>query len=147
MNAPALSSATARLPLLNPGASQAVDAARWRALASREQLEDAIESKRARVREVHEQARSSLDRAARVQAVLRDSQQLRASTQLQWQQLGRRSLFDVMGAEAEHYNLRISHVNALIDAQQLNATLKSLGAGLLGVPAAAQPAGPAPGPR
>jgi hypothetical protein len=36
-----------------------------------------------------------------------------------------------MGAESEHYNLRIGLVNALIDAQQLNATLQSLGPGLL----------------
>lgn len=119
------------VPLLNPGVGAAVDAAKWRVLAAREQLDDALDNRRLRVREVHEQASSSLDRADRVQAVLRDSQQLRAATQLQWQQLGRRSLFDVMGAESEHYNLRISQVNALIDAQQLNATLQSLGPGLL----------------
>ncbi len=118
------------VPLFNPGVAHSVQAAKWRALAAREQLGDLLESRRARVREVHEQARSSLDRAERVQRVLRDSQQLRSATQLQWQQLGRRSLFDVMGAESEHYNLRISLVNALIDAQQLNATLQSLGAGL-----------------
>ena len=119
------------VPLLNPGVAHASDAARWRLLAAREQVEDALETRRSRVREVHEQAAASLDRAARVQAVLRDSQQLRSATQLQWQQLGRRSLFDVMGAESEHYNLRIGLVNALIDAQQLNATLQSLGPGLL----------------
>ncbi len=119
------------VPLLNPGVAHAADAARWRLLAAREQVEDALETRRARVREVHEQATASLDRADRVQAVLRDSQQLRTATQLQWQQLGRRSLFDVMGAESEHYNLRIGLVNALIDAQQLNATLQSLGPGLL----------------
>ena len=118
------------VPLFNPGVAPATDAARWRARAAREQLDDTLEARRARVREVHEQAQSSLDRAERVQRVLQDSQQLRNATQLQWQQLGRRSLFDVMGAESEHYNLRVSHVNALIDAQQLNATLQSLGAGL-----------------
>ena len=119
------------LPLLNPGVTHAVDAAKWRTLAAREQLDDTLESRRSRVREVHEQAVSTRDRAERVQRVLRDSQQLRAATQLQWQQLGRRALFDVMGAESEHYNLRISHVNALVDAQQLHATLQSLGPGLL----------------
>ena len=40
------------------------------------------------------------------------------------------SLFDVMGAEAEHYNLRINYVNALTDGQQLNANLLSLGRGV-----------------
>jgi outer membrane protein TolC len=56
---------------------------------------------------------------------------VRNFTLQQWQQLGKRSLFDVMGAEAEHYNLRITYVNALHDGQQLNASLLSLGGGLL----------------
>jgi adhesin transport system outer membrane protein len=47
-----------------------------------------------------------------VAQVLRDSEQVRNFTLQQWQQLGRRSLFDVMGAESEHYNLRISYINA-----------------------------------
>ena len=80
--------------------------------------------------EVHEQTTSSFDRARRVGAVLRDSEQVRNFTLQQWQQLGRRSLFDVMGAEGEHYNLRINYVNALHDGQQLNANLLSLGRGV-----------------
>lgn len=120
------------VPLFDPAARHAADAARARALAAREQLEDAIESRQARVREVHEQAQSSLDRAQRVARVIADSHQLRQATQLQWQQLGRRSLFDVMGAEADHYNLRIAEVNAWFDAQTLAASLQSLGGGLLG---------------
>ena len=55
---------------------------------------------------------------------------MRNFTLQQWQQLGRRSLFDVMGAESEHYNLRISYINALIDGQQFNANLLSLGRGV-----------------
>jgi outer membrane protein, adhesin transport system len=66
--------------------------------------------------EVHEQTTASFDRLRRLGAVLRDSEQVRNFTQQQWQQLGRRSLFDVIGAEAEHYNLRISYVNALTTA-------------------------------
>ena len=49
----------------------------------------------------------------------------------QWQQLGRRSLFDVMAADSDHFGLRIAHVNALHDGQQVNAMLLSLGRGLL----------------
>lgn len=118
------------VPLFSPGQAPAADAARARALAAREQLGDATDSRRARVRELHEQAQAARDRAQRLGAVLRDSQQLRSATQLQWQQLGRRSLFDVMGAESEHYSLRVAQANAIIDAQQLVATLQSLGAGL-----------------
>ena len=66
--------------------------------------------------------------------VAEDAQALRVQRQLrvqQWQQLGRRSLFDVMAAESDHFGLRISQENARHDAQQLNATLHSLGTGLL----------------
>lgn len=118
------------IPLLSPGLAPASDAARKRARAAELQRLEALEARRFRVAEVHEQTLASFDRARRVGAVLRDSQQVRNFTLQQWQQLGRRSLFDVMGAEAEHYNLRIAYVNALHDGQQLNANLLSLGRGL-----------------
>ena len=62
--------------------------------------------------------------------MLGDSDRVRDFTLQQWQQLGRRSLFDVMAAEAEHYSLRIAEVNARHDGQQMNALLLSLGRGL-----------------
>jgi outer membrane protein TolC len=100
------------------------------ALADALQRAEVLDQRRFRVAEVHEQTTASFDRLRRLSAVLRDSEQLRNFTQQQWQQLGRRSLFDVIGAEAEHYNLRISYVNALTDGQQLNASLLSLGRGV-----------------
>lgn len=118
------------IPLLNPGVGSASDAARKRARAAELQREEALQARRYRVAEVHEQTLASFDRARRVAGVLRDSEQVRNFTLQQWQQLGRRSLFDVMGAEGDHYNLRISYVNALIDGQQLNANLLSLGRGV-----------------
>ena len=118
------------VPLLSPGLDSASGAARKRAEAANLQRADALEARRFRVAEVHEQAQSSLDRARRLAEVLRSSEQVRNFTLQQWQQLGRRSLFDVMGAETEHYNLRVAYVNALHDAQQLNANLLSLGRGL-----------------
>jgi outer membrane protein TolC len=118
------------IPLLAPGIPAASEAARKRAQAALLQREETLEVRRYRVQEVHEQTQASFDRARRVGAVLRDSEQVRNFTLQQWQQLGRRSLFDVMGAEAEHYNLRVAHVNALHDGQQLNAILLSLGRGV-----------------
>jgi outer membrane protein, adhesin transport system len=118
------------IPLLTPGLGSASDAARKRARAAELQREEALQARRYRVAEVHEQTLASFDRARRVAGVLRDSEQVRNFTLQQWQQLGRRSLFDVMGAEGDHYNLRISYVNALIDGQQLNANLLSLGRGV-----------------
>jgi outer membrane protein TolC len=118
------------IPLLNPGAAPATDAARKRAQAAVLQRAEALESRRFRIAEVHEQTVASLDRAKRVAEVLRDSEQVRNFTLQQWQQLGKRSLFDVMAAESDHYNLRVAYVNALHDVQQLNATLLSLGRGV-----------------
>ncbi len=56
---------------------------------------------------------------------------MRASTLQQWQQLGRRSLFDVMGAEGDCYSMRIAHVNALFDAEQVVAMMWSQGRGVM----------------
>ena len=112
------------------GVEPASKAAAKRASAAGLQRAEALEARRFRVAEVYEQTTSSFDRARRVATVLRASEQVRNFTLQQWQQLGRRSLFDVMGAEGEHYNLRINYVNALHDGQQLNANLLSLGRGV-----------------
>jgi outer membrane protein TolC len=118
------------IPLFTPGVAEATEASRRRAEAARLQTADLIGERRARVAEVHEQASAAFDRARRVTEVLRDTERVRVATLQQWQQLGRRSLFDVMSAEAEHYNLRIAYVNALADAQQSTALLSSLAGGV-----------------
>lgn len=118
------------LPLLTPGLESASGASRKRAEAARLQVAEAVLERRTRVSDVHDQATSAFDRAKRVSDVLRDTDKVRNSTLLQWQQLGRRSLFDVMGAEAEHYNLRVTYINALSDGQQAAALLASLSQGL-----------------
>jgi outer membrane protein TolC len=118
------------IPLVNPSVKPATEAARRRAQAAELQRADALEARRFRAAEIHEQAHASFDRARRVGAVLRDSEQVRGFTLQQWQQLGRRSLFDVMAAEADHYGLRVAYINALHDGQQLNANLLSLGRGV-----------------
>ena len=118
------------IPLANPGVAPAAQAARQRAQAAQLQREDALESRRYRAREVHEQTLSAFDRATRLGGVLRESDQVRSFTLQQWQQLGKRSMFDVMSAEGEHYNLRVAHINAMHDGQQMNAVLLSLGRGV-----------------
>jgi len=80
--------------------------------------------------EAHEQVTSAFDRLRRVGLVLRGSDRLRNFTLQQWQQLGRRSLFDAIAAESDHDNLRVQYINALHDGQQTNATLLTLGTGL-----------------
>lgn len=83
-----------------------------------------------RVADLREQAEAAQDRLRRLLAVFRSSEQVRNATIQQWQQLGRRSLFDVMDAEAEHYALRVAYVNALFDLQKLNANLLALERGV-----------------
>ncbi len=119
------------IPLYNAGNDYSAAAAAKRAQAARLQRAEALEARKFRMAEVHEQAASAFDRAKRVVEVVRDSDRLRNFTLQQWQQLGRRSLFDVMGAESDHYSLRVSYVNALYDGQQSTALLWSLGLGVL----------------
>lgn len=119
------------VPLINLPAGHAVDSSEKRAAAAKLQQADALEARKFRMAEVHEQAVSSFDRARRVVDVLRDSDRVRNFTLQQWQQLGRRSLFDVMASEGDHYGLRVSYVNALYDGQQSTALLWSLGLGVL----------------
>ena len=118
------------IPLLNPTLEYSSQAARKRAEAAQLQRAEALEQRRIRIVDVHEQAGAAFERVRRVALVLRDSDRLRNFTLQQWQQLGRRSLFDVIAAENDHYALRVQYVNALTDGQQMNAMLTSLGIGL-----------------
>jgi adhesin transport system outer membrane protein len=123
---------TYTLPLYSPGQAPASEAARKRAQALRLQLADALEARRSRTADVHDQAQSAFDRARKVSDVLRHSELVRNYTLQQWQQLGRRTLFDVMSAEGDHYALRVSYVNAISDGQLATALLHSLGTGVAG---------------
>ena len=73
-----------------------------------------------------------MDRARSLIDILHNSELVRNFTLQQWQQLGRRSLFDVMAAEGDHYNTRVQYVDALYDTEQANALLRPLGLGLAG---------------
>lgn len=101
-----------------------------RAQATRLQLQDLLETRFARTSEVWDIATSAFDRAKRYVDVLRDSERVRNFTFQQWSQIGKRSLFDVMSAESDHFNLRIAYVNALYDGYEASAQLRSMGSGL-----------------
>ena len=118
--------------LFNAANTYTNEAARKRAAASRLTRADALEARRYRMAEVHEQAEHAMERARSVIEILHNSEMVRNFTLQQWQQLGRRSLFDVMAAEGDHYNMRVQYVDALYDTQQANALLWSLGLGLAG---------------
>jgi len=118
------------IPILQPGAQAQASAAVQRYRATVLQRDEAIEAKRYRLLEMHEIGTSTLDRARRIVEILRNSDRVRASTLQQWQQLGRRSLFDVMAAEGDYYSMRVAHVNAMFDAQQIVALIWSMGRGV-----------------
>ncbi len=118
------------VPLYSPGDLPGEESAWRRAAAARAQRAEALEQRRQRVEDSHEQATAALDRARRTVEVIESSEKVRAATQQQWQLLGRRSLFDVMAAEGDYFGLRLAYVNAVVDAQQSTALLRSLGPGL-----------------
>jgi outer membrane protein, adhesin transport system len=117
---------TVSIPLFNAGYAPAARSAKLRADAARLQRTDAVESLYSRLAEVHDQADTAMTRARDISTALQTSEQVREATLQQWQQLGRRSLFDVVSAEGDHYNLRIAYVDALHDSQQAVAMLWSL---------------------
>ena len=116
--------------IFNAANKYTTQAAQKRAAAARMNREDALEARKYRMAEVHEQAEHAMERARSVIEILHNSELVRNFTLQQWQQLGRRSLFDVMAAEGDHYNMRVQYVDALYDTQQSNALLWSLGLGL-----------------
>lgn len=118
-----------------------------RASAAR-RAQEALVTERAKLAGTyHDSARTSFQRANHYAGVLADSDQVRNSTYEQWAKLGRRSLFDLMSAEAEHYQLRVAYVNALHDGFQASLQLRAAGAGLLPwlAPELAEPRPAAPG--
>lgn len=118
------------LPLFDAGRRHAIDAAAMRGSAWQERVEDALSARLAELAQVRAQAEDAFARMEDVDAVLENSDRLRDFTIRQWRELGRRSLFDVMSAEGDHYGLRIAQVDALHDGQRAVARLWAIGPGL-----------------
>jgi outer membrane protein, adhesin transport system len=115
------------IPLHNPGVDIAIESAQKRAQATQMQRDEALKNRFTRLEESFVQAQTLSERIQQIAAVLDNTQQLRNFTLQQWQQLGRRSLFDVMSAESEHYNLQVQYVNGLHDEQQMRGVMEGLG--------------------
>ncbi len=118
------------IPLWRATDEPQLSAARKRAESVALQRDETVEAKVWRLQELHDGALQSLEKARRVTELIRSSETLRTATFQQWQLLGRRSLFDVMGAEGDYYSLRVAHVNAIFDAQQVVALMGSMGRGV-----------------
>lgn len=123
-------------------ADASASAATRRATAARRSYDEYVKARVAKVGELIDVAASSFDRARRYIEVLKDSESVRNATFQQWSQLGRRSLFDVMSSEGDHFNLRVAYVNALYDGYEANTQIRSMGSGLgtwFGLPTVATP--------
>ncbi len=109
----------------------AASASRERAEATRRAMESGINERSKQISTFRDAARSAYLRARHYAGVLQDSDQLRNATFEQWSKLGRRSLFDLISAENEHYQLRIAYINALHDGFSASAQLRNASSGLL----------------
>lgn len=119
------------VPIIQPGQQAAEMAASKRAEAAEMQLRDTLNSRIYQMSDLYSAAEAALDRSRRIVEILRNSERLRAATLVQWQQMGRRSLFDVMGAESDYYSLRVAQLSTLFEAQQSLTMLWSLGPGVM----------------
>ncbi|MEZ5653314.1 MAG: TolC family protein [Burkholderiaceae bacterium] len=121
---------TLSLPVLDLTRAPQIDAGVLREQALQARVDDAVAERLSDLAQTRERARASFARMDDVDAILENSDLLRRFTLEQWRTMGRRSLFDVISAEQDHYGLRISQVDALHDAQEAVARLWALGPGL-----------------
>ncbi|MEZ5659369.1 MAG: TolC family protein [Burkholderiaceae bacterium] len=135
------------LPVLDFTHRPQIDAGVLREQALQARIDDALAERLSDLAQTRERARASFARMEDVDAILENSDLLRRFTLEQWRTMGRRSLFDVMSAEQDHYGLRISQIDALHDGQQSVARLWSLGPGLSGWLEALEPAKAVPNPQ
>jgi adhesin transport system outer membrane protein len=111
--------------------ASAADAARERARAARQELEQALTDRRNDAQVLHDSARTAYQRALHLREVLRDSDQLVRATYRQWAELGRRSLFDLISAESEHAQVRRAYLEAMYQGYEAGLQLRQLGGGVL----------------
>ncbi|QTO52602.1 TolC family protein [Burkholderia latens] len=111
-------------------ATAATDAAAFRALAGWRQVEQTRLDLEYQVRTADEDARSFGARANQYRALSAESDRVRKAFFDQWYHLGRRTLLDVLIAESDYYNNRVSEVAYRFDGYV--ATLRGYAsAGLL----------------
>ncbi|MGE0799977.1 MAG: TolC family protein, partial [Lautropia sp.] len=99
-------------------------AAEARAVGADERRRQGAVDLEARLRTLHQSATTLLARDAEFDALLRESEQVRRGFFEQWYQMGRRSLFELLAAESEHYGLQSSRINTRYDGLVANARLR-----------------------
>ena len=126
------------VPLYRGGADRAQErSALDRSDAARERREQTERELTSRIRVLHQTARSQLERVDEHLALLKISDRVRQDIYDQWSLLGRRSLYELLGAEAEHHSLRMGWLSAIHDSWAAQLRLRTESAALgdwFGVP-------------
>jgi adhesin transport system outer membrane protein len=126
------------VPLYRGGADRAQErSALDRSDAARERREQTERELTSRVRVLHQTALSQLERVDEYLALLKISDRVRQDIYDQWSLLGRRSLYELLGAEAEHHSLRMGRLSAIHDSWAAQLRLRTESAALgdwFGVP-------------
>ena len=101
------------------GANRAAErAALYRADASRQETEQQRLDLEYRIRTADNDARSQLERAEVYRDLSVESDLVREEFFLQWKELGKRSLLDVLIAETDHYNNQVNEISNRFDGYQ-----------------------------
>lgn len=101
------------------GANRAAErAALYRADASRQETEQQRLDLEYRIRTADNDARSQLERAELYRDLSVESDLVREEFFLQWKELGKRSLLDVLIAETDHYNNQVNEISNRFDGYQ-----------------------------
>lgn len=95
-----------------------------RALGARERQDQVMMDRMTIVRALHAVAGAQLKRAGDYARLLKESNAVRRDFFEQWYQLGRRSLFELLSSESEHYSLQVGYLDTLHDAFSALARLR-----------------------
>lgn len=116
---------TVNVPLFRGNSDVAAQrAAEERASGAGERRQQGEVDLTTRLRTLHETATAALGRVPEFAGLLRESDQVRRGFFEQWYQMGRRSLFELLAAESEHYALLTAHINTLYDGLATCARLR-----------------------
>ncbi len=109
----------------------AADAAMQRALAARQNYEQALRDRSNQAQVLITTAETAFRRAEQFEKILADSDRLRNSTYVQWATLASRSLFDLMSAENQHLSLQQAYVDAAYQGYVAALRTREIGADLV----------------
>jgi outer membrane protein TolC len=108
-------------------------AALERATGAQNKREQLVMERVTTVRALYSLAHAQLARAKEYLSLLKESDQVRRDFFVQWREMGRRSLFELLAAESEHHNLVMVQLDTWFDALSGMARVRVESGALLGL--------------